>query len=140
MSLEMRENLNMFKRIIASIFTLLIAGSCQANQLQLDRPIYDLERRQKTELSEKIADLKKHRIILVGEHHSNKRHHRAQLRVIQALEQAGVKVAIGLEMFRDDSQSALDKWIAGQLDEADFERIYYDNWNFPYGAYRMIFD
>ena len=130
----------MLKRIITSIAILIITGSCQANQLQLDRPIYDLERRQKTELSEKIADLKKHRIILVGEHHSNKRHHRAQLRVIQALEQAGVKVAIGLEMFRDDSQSALDKWIAGELNEADFERIYYDNWNFPYGAYRMIFD
>lgn len=132
--------MNMFKQIIASIFTLLIVGSCQANQQLLEQPVYDLDRQQKTELSEKIADLKKHRIILVGEHHSNKRHHRAQLRVIQALEQAGVKVAIGLEMFRDDSQSALDKWIAGELNEADFERIYYDNWNFPYGAYRMIFD
>jgi uncharacterized iron-regulated protein len=129
----------MFKRIIASIFTLIIAGSCQANQQQVDQAVYDLARGRKTSLAQITADLKKHRIILVGEHHSNKSHHRAQLTVIQALVQAGAKVAIGLEMFRDDSQGALDQWIAGELNEADFERFYYDNWNFPYDAYRMIF-
>ncbi len=129
----------MVKRIIAAIFILVIAGSCQAQLRDLDQPVYDLERGRKTNLSELTADLKKNRIILVGEHHSNESHHRAQLTVIQALTQAGAKVAIGLEMFRDDSQSALDQWITGELDEADFERIYYDNWNFPYDAYRMIF-
>ena len=122
------------------MFILVIAASCQAEQQHLDQPVYDLDRLQKTNMSEMIADLKKDRIILVGEHHSDKRHHRAQLSVIQALAQAGVKVAIGLEMFRDDSQSALDQWVAGELDENDFERIYSDNWNYPYGAYRMIFE
>ncbi len=130
----------MLKQIIAAVFILAIAGSCQAKQQQLEQPVYDIDRRQKTDLADMIADLKKNRIVLVGEHHSDKRHHRAQLSVIQALAQAGVKVAIGLEMFRDDSQSALDQWIAGELDDNDFERIYYDNWNFPYAAYRMIFE
>ena len=74
---------------------------------------------------EMIVELKKNRIILLGEHHSNKRHHMARLADIQALEQSGVKVAIGLEMFRDGSQSALDNWIAGELDPKNFERIYY---------------
>ncbi len=130
----------MFKRIIAVIFILIIAGSCQAGQLNLDHPVYDIDRGRQTNLSQMTDDLKKNRIVLVGEHHSNKSHHRAQLSVIQALAQAGAKVAIGLEMFRDDSQSKLDQWISGELDEADFERIYYDNWNFPYDAYRMIFE
>ena len=130
----------MYKRIIPFIIVLMFAGSCRANQLNLDRPVYDVARRQNTNLSQMISDLKKHRIILVGEHHSNKRHHKAQLGVIQALTEAGVKVAIGLEMFRDDSQSALDRWVAGELDENAFERIYYDNWNFPYSAYSMIFE
>ncbi len=130
----------MMKRIMTIIFILVITGSCQAKQQKLDQPVYDIDRGSQTKLSQMTADLKKNRIILVGEHHSNKSHHRAQLAVIQALAQAGAKVAIGLEMFRDDSQSKLDQWISGELDEADFERIYYDNWNFPYDAYRMIFE
>ena len=130
----------MFNRIIAVIFILTIAGSCQARQLNLDHPVYDIDRGSQTNLSKMTGDLKKNRIILVGEHHSNRSHHRAQLAVIQALAQAGAKVAIGLEMFRDDSQSALDQWVSGELEEADFERIYYENWNFPYDAYRMIFE
>ncbi len=130
----------MMKRIMTIILIVVITGSCQAKQQKLDQPVYDIDRGSQTNLSQMTADLKKNRIILVGEHHSNKSHHRAQLAVIQALAQAGAKVAIGLEMFRDDSQSKLDQWISGELDEADFERIYYDNWNFPYDAYRMIFE
>ena len=130
----------MFKRIIASIFMLIIAAGCQANQQNLDPSVYDIDRGRKTNLSQMADDLKKNRIILVGEHHSNLSHHRAQLAVIQALTQAGAKVAIGLEMFRDDSQSALDQWSSGDLNETEFERIYYDNWNFPYDAYRVIFE
>ena len=130
----------MFRRIIVAIFMLITATGCQANQQNLDHPVYDIERGRNTSLSQMSDDLKKNRIILVGEHHSNKSHHRAQLAVIQALAQAGAKVAIGLEMFRDDSQSALDQWSSGDLNETDFERIYYDNWNFPYDAYRMIFE
>jgi uncharacterized iron-regulated protein len=129
----------MLKRIIAVFFILIIAAGCRAKRMHLDQAVYDIDRDRKTNLSEMASDLKKKRIILVGEHHGNKSHHRAQLTVIQALMHAGAKVAIGLEMFRDDSQNTLDQWITGELDEADFERIYYDNWNFPYDAYRMIF-
>ena len=49
-------------------------------------------------------------------------------------------MAIGLEMFRDDSQQALDQWVAGSISEEQFEAIYYDNWNYPWPVYRMIFD
>ena len=102
---------------------LVIAGSCLAKKQILNQPVFDLNRHRKTDMSEMIAELKKKRIILVGEHHSDRRHHEAQLAIIQALKQSGVKVAIGLEMFRDDSQSALDKWIAGELDPRNFETI-----------------
>ena len=136
----MQEELYMMKRMMIVILTLIIAAGCQAKQQQIDHAVYDIDRGLKTNLSQMTDDLKKNRIILVGEHHSNKSHHKAQLAVIQTLAQAGVNVAIGLEMFRDDSQSKLDQWIRGELEETDFERIYYDNWNFPYDAYRMIFE
>jgi uncharacterized iron-regulated protein len=91
-------------------------------------------------MSEVIPELKKNRIILVGEHHTNQNHHFAQLNVIQSLNEAGVQVAIGLEMFRNDSQQALDHWVDGNIGEAEFQAIYYDNWTYPWSAYQMIFE
>jgi uncharacterized iron-regulated protein len=43
-------------------------------------------------------------------------------------------------MFRNESQPALDQWISGEIDAERFEKIYYDNWNFPWQAYRKIFE
>jgi uncharacterized iron-regulated protein len=102
--------------------------------------LYDLQNRKEKLMSEVISELKKNRVILVGEHHTSIDHHFGQLNVIQSLKEAGVQVAIGLEMFRDDSQQALDQWVAGTISEEQFEAIYYDNWNYPWPVYRMIFD
>ena len=130
------------KKMMAVIcFTaLLISGSgCWARQDDDNRRMYDLNREKELLMSQVLADLKKSRIVLVGEHHSNRRHHMAQLAVIRALKEAGLRVAVGLEMFRNESQPALDQWISGEIDEKRFEKIYYDNWNFPWQAYRNIF-
>jgi uncharacterized iron-regulated protein len=118
----------------------IVAAIALANHHSFDQPVFDLDRGQKTVMSDLIPILKKNRIILVGEHHGDNRHHIAQLAVIQALVQTGAKVAIGLEMFREDSQKALDEWIAGEMDAKKFKRIYYENWNFPYSAYGRIFE
>jgi uncharacterized iron-regulated protein len=40
--------------------------------------------------------------------------------------ESGVKVAIGMEMFRRGSQKELDNWISGRIDEDEFEKIYTD--------------
>ena len=91
-------------------------------------------------LGDAIAELKKNRVVLVGEHHTNQDHHFAQLNVIQSLNEAGARVAVGLEMFRGDSQQALDRWVAGDISEAEFQEIYNDNWTYPWAHYRMIFE
>jgi uncharacterized iron-regulated protein len=79
------------------------------------------------------------RLVLVGEHHNNANHHKAQLEVIRFLHTEGVKVAVGLEMFRQDRQATLDRWVAGELKEATFIKAYLDNWNFDWRLYRDIF-
>jgi uncharacterized iron-regulated protein len=86
---------------------------------------------------ERLGDM---RIVLVGEHHTNAEHHRAQLQIIRSLHQAGRKVAVGLEMFRHDSQAELDQWVAGKIDETRFKADYLDNWNYDWKLYRPIFD
>jgi uncharacterized iron-regulated protein len=130
----------MVKHFIVGILIVIVAAIALANHHNFNQPVFDLDRGQKTDMSSLIPMLKTNRIILVGEHHGDKRHHMAQLAVIQALVQAGANVAIGLEMFREDSQKALDEWIAGEMNPKKFEHIYYKNWNFPYSAYGRIFE
>ena len=133
--------LNEMKKIAILLVSVLIFISVvEAHEDQYDQRLHDLGLGKETHLSEAVNRLKQNRIILVGEHHSSKKHHEAQLAVIRTLKKSGLKVAVGLEMFRSDSQQALDRWVAGDIGEEKFQQIYYDNWNFPWPAYRMIFD
>jgi uncharacterized iron-regulated protein len=102
--------------------------------------VINLETGNQSRLKDIVPDLERSRVVLVGEHHNNSSHHRAQLRVIQVLRESGAKVAIGLEMFRMDSQDALDRWVDGKISSDEFQQIYYSNWNFPWEAYSMIFE
>ncbi len=132
---------DMIKQVGVILIALFFVNtSCGAGSDGENYRLLDLNRETELPLSQAVSDLKKSRIVLVGEHHSKIPHHRAQLAVIRALKEAGVEVAIGLEMFRHESQPALDQWVSGEIDQRSFEKIYYDNWNFPWQAYGMIFE
>ncbi len=107
---------------------------------QSDPVIYDINHRTVTSLSDVLPALKQNRIIIVGEHHGNRNHHLAELDVIRSLKESGVRVTVGLEMFRSESQPDLDRWVAGKVSEEEFQKIFYDNWSFSWSDYRMIFD
>ena len=102
--------------------------------------ILDLASKEKKPLLESVEKLKDFRLILVGELHTNEDHHGMQLAVIKALHDSGVKVAIGLEMFRNDSQEDLDRWVSKDMPPEEFHKRYYDNWNYPWPAYSAIFE
>ena len=102
--------------------------------------LFDLRSSRNLTLEQAVPEILKSRIVLVGEQHPDGGHHRAQLRVIEALVRAGARVAIGLEMFRKDSQRALDRWTADDISPQEFERIYDDNWNYPWPVYSPIFE
>ena len=130
----------MHRTLIIIVSAIIFLGSLGIIQAHLDHRLYDLQIGKEKLMSEALLELKKNRVILVGEHHTNIDHHFGQLNVIQSLKEAGVQVAIGLEMFRSESQQALDQWVAGEISEKQFEAIYYDNWNYPWPVYRMIFE
>jgi uncharacterized iron-regulated protein len=68
---------------VVSFAALLVsAAGCWAGQDDDNRRIYDLNREKELRMSQVLADLKKNRIVLVGEHHTNRQHHMAQLAVI----------------------------------------------------------
>lgn len=130
----------MRKFILFSIaITGMFSAYAVANKPLVSR-IYDIQSEQAAPIAEMIPALSQNRIVIVGEHHNNKRHHEAQLGVIKTLKEAGVEVAAGLEMFRSDSQEALDRWVAGKIGETEFKQVFYDNWGYSWENYRVIFD
>jgi len=106
----------------------------------LEHRLYDLSRGKAITLSQALPVLSKSRIVLVGELHSEKDHHENQLSIIQALFDSGVPVAVGVEMFRSDSQAALNQWVSGEMDRDEFKKIYLNNWNFSWDLYSPIFE
>ena len=91
---------------------------------------------------EMVSDLAAARVVYVGERHPSAAHHRAQLRVIEALHGRDPELAVGVEMFDRSYQPVLDRWSGGELDEAEFLRRthWYANWRFDYALYRPILD
>ncbi|MFZ0133989.1 MAG: ChaN family lipoprotein [Desulfobacterales bacterium] len=129
----------MKRRLLTTLMAvLLVGGGCAAGNKTVSQRIFDVDNATETTLTEVIPQLKKDRVILVGEHHTDENHHRMQLEVIRQLHEAGVPLAIGMEMFRRDSQPDLDLWVAGKIDEKEFEKIYDANWSYPWRLYRPI--
>ena len=124
------------------IVTIAMIGMLTGCRAMLGPPalrLYDLKTERTLDEASSLARLAQARIILVGEQHNDAWDHQAQLRVIRLLVASGKKVAIGLEMFRHDSQADLNRWVSGKIDEAQFKPIYLDNWNFNWALYRPIF-
>ncbi|MFO7606380.1 MAG: ChaN family lipoprotein [Desulfurivibrionaceae bacterium] len=115
-----------------TILALLLTGSAEAHTLRL----VDGENVSLTAL---VKDLRQARVIFIGESHDSLAHHRAQLEIIRALREEGEELAIGLEMFRSDSQEALDRWVAGEIGFVKFMAVYHDNWQW-WDKYSLIFN
>jgi uncharacterized iron-regulated protein len=129
-------------RLIIAVVPLsivLLGGNCPKPGLAGQLNLYDLQSRQPLAGMQAVQAMQGARLVIVGEHHTDPAHHTAQLQVIRTLHAQSLPLSIGLEMFRKDSQAALDQWVAGALQEAAFEKIYLDNWNFPWSLYRDIF-
>ncbi len=127
------------KRMIVLITVVGLLLGCRAMLGNGELQLFDLKERRMIEKEILQARLESARVILVGEHHAIESHHQAQLEVIRSLVASGKRVAVGLEMFRRESQADLDRWIDGRIDEAQFKPIFLDNWNFKWRIYRPIF-
>jgi len=90
-------------------------------------------------LPDMIDDISSAKVVFVGEKHNNPNHHRTQFDVIKGLEEKGIPLSVGLEMFPAQNQQQLDDWINGKTSEKDFVRVFQQNWGFDYKLYRDIF-
>ena len=123
--------------ILSAVF--LLPLSC----VHFREPVHlDVYRGEPIPFEEMIDSLAQARLIYIGEIHTLERHHRFQLRVIQALTQRNIPLAVGLEMLPFTVQSHLDAWTEGRLGEKEFLQLidWKTNWGTSFGLYRPIFE
>jgi uncharacterized iron-regulated protein len=89
-----------------------------------------------------IPRLADKRVIFIGEQHTRFEHHLNQYLIIKKLHEAGHKVAIGMEMFQQPYQQALDDYLANKISEAEFlqQSQYFEKWRYDYNLYKIIID
>jgi uncharacterized iron-regulated protein len=75
---------------------------------------------QRLAASDVLARAAKASVVLLGETHDSAEHHRWQLQTIAALHAQRPNMVLGFESFPRRVQPALDRWVAGELSEADF--------------------
>jgi aminopeptidase N len=93
-------------------------------------------------LDEIIPRLEASRIVYVGEIHNQYAHHMNQMKVIKKIHEAGYQLAVGMEMFQQPFQQAVDDYLAGRIDEYAFLRKteYFSRWRYDYNLYKPIID
>ena len=87
-----------------------------------------------------IVKLLGYQVIYIGENHTNYGDHLLQLEIIRALYKHDPNLAIGMEMFTRSTQTVLDQYMNGDLDEKSFlkDSHYFKMWRFDYRLYRDI--
>ncbi len=104
-----------------------------------DLVLWDVAARNITTLEGVFPKLGAAKLIHVGEQHDDADHHRAQVDVIRFLADAGISLAVGLEMFQKADQELLDRWVSGSLKEEELQARFRTSWGGGWDLYREIF-
>ena len=88
-----------------------------------------------------LEEASKRTVVLLGELHDRADHHRWQLQTMAALHALRSRMLLGFEMFPRRVQPALDRWVAGELDEAEFFKAtdWANAWGFDTELYAPLF-
>lgn len=89
-----------------------------------------------------VKEISDRRIIYIGEMHDNEIHHKVQKEIVSELYSTDSKIAIGMEMFHNESQDYLDLYLLGVIDEDEFlQRIDYNSgWGFDFTLYKPLLE
>ncbi|MFP5400374.1 MAG: ChaN family lipoprotein [Gammaproteobacteria bacterium] len=88
-----------------------------------------------------LAAMAQRAVVLLGEQHDDIDHHRWQLQTLAALHAQRPHMVIGFEMFPRRAQPVLDRWVAGELTEAEFlaQSEWGRVWSMPAELYLPLF-
>lgn len=96
---------------------------------------------QQVSVREMLARTGSYSVVLLGESHESAEHHRWQLHTLAALHGQHPEIVLGFEMFPRRVQPVLDRWVAGELGEAEFlEAVHWSEvWGFDAAHYLPLF-
>lgn len=79
-------------------------------------------------------------VVYLGETHDSVADHEAQLDIIRAIHAEKPDIAIALEMFQRPFQPVLDRYLAGEISEAELieQTEYLERWGFPWEYYAPV--
>jgi len=91
-------------------------------------------------LNQILPELKKAKVVYLGETHDSSQDHENQLKIIKELYKNNTKIAIGMEMFQRPFQEVINEYIAGKITESQLvEKTEYKNrWGFDWELYAPI--
>jgi uncharacterized iron-regulated protein len=91
-------------------------------------------------LQDLLTTLRGERVVYVGESHTAYQDHLVQLALLRGLADQPGDLAVGVEWIQARFQPVVDRYLAGDIDEAAFlEGIeYFERWRFDYRLYRPI--
>ncbi len=123
---------------LTAIFVVLLGAYLLINNYSEGR-ILRVKDKKTISWNEMTQEIKDKKIILIGEQHNVPKHHKYEMRIIEALYELHIPIAIGLEMFSANDQKVLDDWVGGNLSLNQFLPVYSKNWAEPWSLYRDIF-
>ena len=87
-----------------------------------------------------LSDLSEATVVYLGETHDRPADHEAQLEIIQALHQRQPQLAIAMEMFQQPYQSVVNRYLAGEITEAQLQQDseFDRRWGFAWEYYAPI--
>jgi uncharacterized iron-regulated protein len=111
-------------------------------------PFHGVRLRDKQPLSpEELHDeLLEAHAVCIGEDHDNPHDHYAELATLIALAERapmkGRELGLGMEMFEQQFQQTIDRFLSGRVDEDQFleKTDYYERWGFSFSFYRPMLE
>ncbi|MBD2088748.1 ChaN family lipoprotein [Microcoleus sp. FACHB-1515] len=122
--------------LTGGLAALLLLWTAPAQAQRVEIP----NRSQSVNIQTFLADLAEAQIVYLGETHDSPADHAAQLEIIRSLHQQNLQLAIGMEMFQQQFQSVIDRYLAGEITEEELrEQTEFDSrWGFDWEFYAPI--
>ncbi|MDQ3171292.1 MAG: ChaN family lipoprotein [Acidobacteriota bacterium] len=102
------------------LFSLLLAGTLAVTQSYVPERVFNTKTGAWTDFEAMAADLASADAVFVGEQHTDPNTHLLERALLEAVARRRSDIAVSLEMFERDTQTSLDAYLAGTMDEASF--------------------
>lgn len=141
MTRECKETARRIRRRLAPLLLLAVAGGAAAAEVVPGR-VWSPDRGTFVPQARVVDAVARARFVLLGETHTQARHHVLQARMIRAAARDGHRPALVLEMVRADQQDAIDAWRRAGADPAAFgEAVAWEQRGWPdWARYRPVIE